>query len=48
MEGELIGKLKTLTNLVKNNLLSLTNATAEMGVSPEEFEKKVAELAAKK
>ena len=48
MEGELIGKLKTLASLVKNGLLSLTNAAQEMDLSPEEFQKKVAELAAKK
>ena len=48
MEGELIGKLKTLANLVKNGLLSLTNAAKEMDLSPEEFQKKVAELAAEK
>ena len=44
MEGRVEGELSTLANLVKKGLLSLSNAAKEMDLTPEEFQKKVAEL----
>ena len=44
IEGEITGKVKTLASLVRNGLLSLPNAAKEMDLTPEEFQKKVAEL----
>ena len=44
IEGEITGKVKTLASLVRNGLLSLPNAAKEMNLTPEEFQKKVAEL----
>ena len=45
-KGEVKGRLKTLGDLVKNGILSLDVAAREAKLSPEEFEAKIAELAA--
>ena len=38
-QGEAKGSFKTLTNLVKKNLLSLSDAAKEAGISVEDFRK---------
>ena len=45
-EGRMEGEISTLASLVKKGLLSLTSAAKEMDLTPEEFQKKVAELTA--
>ena len=45
-EGEITGRMKTLTKLVRDGLLTPATAAKEMNITTEEFQKKAAELAA--
>ena len=43
-EGIILGRMQTLSDLVKDGILTLADAAKRAGLSPAEFQKKTAEM----